>query len=532
MLLRVQVLLVCTLALWPTARTSFAASSGRGGRKPRGGGSGFGKSTPPSAPGPAAGKRPKKKGAPSSALIPDDVRSRTASLEQKLREQHAANCAKAAQLWATCSDANADGTYTGGWESYSVPREGVSPGNEPYGTDRLLLKSRGPLLSAAVCQELIDRMEAHGATHGWDSRYPVGGFTREVNVADIPESVALLNGALESTILPAAAAEFLGVISPSELRVNEALVVKYDAATGNNCLPVHQDFSLLTINVALSERGSFTGGGTWFQHSAETLVVDRGEAVMHAGAIPHCGVPVESGVRYQLVLFLLSERHPDVAGRLQAIGAAAGAKKGGTERDNPLLDLELSSTALEASCRLNPMDAESWSQLAHNRRCAGDLAGAALGFERVLALSGRRDFAALTSLASVRREMGEPEPALAHLQAALAVGAPPSPSATAETRAAQHEAGMALMELGRHEDAGLVFEAVIDAEPDAAESWAALGVCLSALGQPEAALACQRQVLAIAAARVPARDESTVADAGGGRAGGLGDAGQANPSGG
>ena len=45
--------------------------------------------------------------------------------------------------------------------------------------------------------------------------------------------------------------------------------------------------------------------------------------------------------------------------------------------------------------------------------------------------------------------------------------------------------GMALLALGRHEDAGLVFEAVIQAEPDSAASWAALGACMSALGEPE-----------------------------------------------
>ena len=33
-----------------------------------------------------------------------------------------------------------------------------------------------------------------------------------------------------------------------------------------------------------------------------------------------------SGTRYQLVLFLISTSHPDPAGRLKAVGAAAGAK--------------------------------------------------------------------------------------------------------------------------------------------------------------------------------------------------------------
>ena len=30
------------------------------------------------------------------------------------------------------------------------------------------------------------------------------------------------------------------------------------------------------------------------------MVAERGEAVLHAGRIPHCGVPVSSGSRYQV----------------------------------------------------------------------------------------------------------------------------------------------------------------------------------------------------------------------------------------
>lgn len=41
------------------------------------------------------------------------------------------------------------------------------------------------------------------------------------------------------------------------------------------------------------------------------------------------------------------------------------------------------------------------------------------------------------------------------------------------------------------------FEAVINDDEDAAESWAGLGVCMARLDQPEAALVCQKQVLRI-----------------------------------
>ena len=174
-------------------------------------------------------------------------------LDAKLKGQHRSNCEASAARWGTLSGDDAlPGTYIGGWHEYEAAS--VAPQNAPYGTDRLLLRSRAPLLSEELCASLIVLMEAHGAANGFDARYPVTGFTREVNVADIPDGVVLLSEALRTTLLPAAAAEFPSACRPSSLRVNEALVIKYDAATGNNCLPVHQDFSLLTINVALSPR--------------------------------------------------------------------------------------------------------------------------------------------------------------------------------------------------------------------------------------------------------------------------------------
>ena len=40
-----------------------------------------------------------------------------------------------------------------------------------------------------------------------------------------------------------------------------------------------------------------------------------------------------------------------------------------------------------------------------------------------------------------------------------------------------------------------VYAQVINADEAAVDSWAGLGVCMAALGQPDAAVACQAQVL-------------------------------------
>ena len=289
---------VLVLALL-SAPSEAAFAKGRAPKRRSGRGSaarGFGAAQSPS----KGGKKPPPKAARAPTVQRPSTASSSGSLEKMLAEQHASNCADSASLWGTCGD-GASSAYQGGWDAFPAPM--VAPDNAPYHTERLILKSREPVLAKADCEALIAQMEAHGAANGWDSRYPVDGFTREVNVADIPASIEVLQRALMSTLLPAVAAEF-GAFRASSLRVNEALVVKYDAATGNNCLPVHQDFSLFTINVALTDDAAFTGGGTWFQHDDSTVVARRGEALMHAGGIPHCGVPVKSGCRYQLVLFL------------------------------------------------------------------------------------------------------------------------------------------------------------------------------------------------------------------------------------
>jgi cytochrome c-type biogenesis protein CcmH/NrfG len=86
----------------------------------------------------------------------------------------------------------------------------------------------------------------------------------------------------------------------------------------------------------------------------------------------------------------------------------------------------VSTAALERACALNPLDGESWSLLGCNRRQQSDLDGAARAFERAASLSAETNFGALMNLAAVRSAQQRPADALAALQKALAIGAPPS----------------------------------------------------------------------------------------------------------
>ena len=53
------------------------------------------------------------------------------------------------------------------------------------------------------------------------------------------------------------------------------------------------------------------------------------------------------------------------------------------------------------------------------------------------------------------------------------------------------------MAMEKYDDAGLVLEALVGESPDSAEAWAALALCLAQMGQADAALVCQRQVVRI-----------------------------------
>ena len=98
---------------------------------------------------------------PATRAPPVVAQKPRSSLETKLLQEHATNCATAKQTFAVCAEDSAACTYTAGWEPFLAPADAVAPGNEPYMTSELLRKSRGPLLSERECSALIDEMESH-----------------------------------------------------------------------------------------------------------------------------------------------------------------------------------------------------------------------------------------------------------------------------------------------------------------------------------------------------------------------------------
>lgn len=409
------------------------------------------------------------------------LRSKVANrpLADIMHKEHKEECKVAAKTFPPMPK-DTDSSYKGGWDAFPLPPEvTVSPGNAPYNTDRLMLSSKEPLISAEDCQAFITMAQMHGDMKGWDQRYPIEGFTQEVNVADIPEATELLNKLLASTLLPAIGEQF-PMIDPTTLRVTTALIIKYNAASGDNNLPVHQDHSLFTMNLALSDGSEYEGGGAWFQHTNDTYILDKGKALLHAGRIVHSGVPVTSGVRHQLVMFLLSTEHPDLCETAKSIDTQL-------QKEPDEEDTRMSVKVLEEGLRDNDRDCDSWSILARHYYTLGKVDDSMRAFQKVIDLSDGRDFNALYALSKLHNEKGQYEEELSALQRAWNMRAPPGKTQEMENLRVQYKVGMALFNLERYPEASVQLLKVVAQRQDFIDAWETIAVCMSKLGKEDKA---------------------------------------------
>ena len=60
-------------------------------------------------------------------------------------------------------------------------------------------------------------------------------------------------------------------------------------------LPLHQDGSLVSFNVLLNPAAEFEGGGTFFEATATTHLIEQGDALFHCGGLRHAAAPITSG---------------------------------------------------------------------------------------------------------------------------------------------------------------------------------------------------------------------------------------------
>ena len=211
--------------------------------------------------------------------------------------QHAEQCAQAVQVYSSLGKCDEEDDYEGGWTTHPIAADALSLGNAPWNTNDAILLSDAPLLTADECEAIRTSAAKHGEANGWGSRYTYAESSLECNVADVPVARIVLDKILTTTLLPLCAEKFPD-LDANRLRVYNALVIKYDGASARNAMPEHNDFGLLTFNIALNDPAEYTGGGTWFQAAGETLrPTGEGHGVLHASPLSHCGVPITEGER-------------------------------------------------------------------------------------------------------------------------------------------------------------------------------------------------------------------------------------------
>ena len=153
-----------------------------------------------------------------------------------------------------------------------------------------------PIFAANECESIISAAEAH-ADGDWPCRGEyLGHRTIDVDALELATLQPWLLQAVQERALVLLASLF-GV---TDLRIASLRVVKYDAATQYDALPLHSDGSSLSFVCALN---ACAGGGTYVRALRRVLTPAVGHALLFCGRWLHAGVRVESGVRYVLAGF-------------------------------------------------------------------------------------------------------------------------------------------------------------------------------------------------------------------------------------
>jgi len=180
--------------------------------------------------------------------------------------------------------------------------------------EREVAVSESMLLFREECDAVIAEAEASAQ---WTKSFPHASKEREallperVKVEHLPATLAWLGPTLARRICPAIEAAFreCPAAKVHQLRLYQATVLRYDADSTAGChLPVHQDFSFITVTVPLNDPAEYDGGGTWIHVLQRAVRPPVGHALAHSGRVWHGGHPVTRGRRYALALFFHSAR--------------------------------------------------------------------------------------------------------------------------------------------------------------------------------------------------------------------------------
>ena len=189
-----------------------------------------------------------------------------------------------------------------------------------------ILETLEPIVTAEECQAIVAEARATIAAGLADNNDYDSSTARtnsqlgEATLSSMPQARAWLQDALQERFYPLLSDRY--GIDQDQLVLYDGLVLGANGPSRSQ--PIHRDASLLTINVALSKLDDWngsarnSGGGTYFEVLDETIKIDRGHLVCHAGGTMHAGVGIVQGERWVLVLFVLAKDAQQIGRRCHA----------------------------------------------------------------------------------------------------------------------------------------------------------------------------------------------------------------------
>tara|TARA_B100001964_G_C14110959_1_gene543797 strand:+ start:147 stop:899 length:753 start_codon:yes stop_codon:yes gene_type:complete len=160
---------------------------------------------------------------------------------------------------------------------------------------------RVPFLDAAECEFILSEADAIAANVGWSHHRHANYPTPDLPLSELPRVWERLRPCLERGLFPLLQTVY--GLRRSGWFCLDLFVVSY-RAEHQRSLDVHEDSSLLTVSIMLSDIDAFTGGGLHLPDADITIHSIRGEALIHAGKWQHQGLPINRGRRDLLVCFL------------------------------------------------------------------------------------------------------------------------------------------------------------------------------------------------------------------------------------
>ena len=163
------------------------------------------------------------------------------------------------------------------------------------------------LLDATECSEMVRLAEEHQqSTGGWTTSRHYAVPTTDVPIFRMETVRNWFNKKLEQCIFPILKQQF-NVAAEQRLRIFDAFFVKYDAATGQKRLPLHNDQSVYSLTIAMNPCSEYKGGGTYFAATGENVKTDVGGMISFQGELLHAGKSIETGRRYIIACFIYLE---------------------------------------------------------------------------------------------------------------------------------------------------------------------------------------------------------------------------------